>query len=427
MDPTGPDPRAQSGVQTQSTEGEPFVTLVNQQGQPLANAFVYLSDSSSSDSQAILLTSDRSGRVQLQNTSNYKVPMITVSQRGYIRTSWTGFEHSDQLTVRAIEPQTRVFAEGETQGYGRLRTDDRIDFSIVLSPLSMEQILKFALEEVISDEMDTVRLPLGQSIEVPSNLSIPRQRERYIVPITFEKLRYRAPLSGQNRTSLYALKGSFAFSRVIDKFRGGGLSSDLVNEVNFESFGSTILTDTEFKQASISIDQEDLVEPTAPVKSPEIGDKETGLAAAIFSLPDGGFVPADIKSFKSNQSLVLKNPKDRPSYQFFAATEFRSDSLTSNRISRGAIIEGDQKPVLPRPPVALWEAGVFSVRSEIENCELQVHLLSSDINWTINSLDCQKSLALPIHTSLREFTPRAVSLSLHNSQQSVEMREIAIK
>lgn len=113
--------------------------------------------------------------------------------------------------------------------------DGWFDFALVLPTVNKEQIIDFKLDTFVSPLTDSLRA-LGQKIDVPSNLSVPTQTERYIFNIRLSKPAYRLPWSDGNLKGLGALQGNFIFRDVIDKVRGGAPLFSLINDFNFRTF-----------------------------------------------------------------------------------------------------------------------------------------------------------------------------------------------
>ena len=131
---------------------------------------------------------------------------------------------------------TLANVSGEISGFSVRNNDNVFNFALALPVLTKEQILNFNLDMFLSPENETISA-LGQSIEVPSNLSIPQQRERYIFSIRFNKPNYRLPWDQPTRMqAIGALEGQFPFKEVIDKVRGGSPIFSLINDFTFNSF-----------------------------------------------------------------------------------------------------------------------------------------------------------------------------------------------
>ncbi|MEZ4871580.1 MAG: hypothetical protein R2827_04890 [Bdellovibrionales bacterium] len=67
-----------------------------------------------------------------------------------------------------------------------------MDFSLVTPALTRSDLIGLEFTSIVSPYTDVLSLPLGQSQKVPSNLTFPKQKERYaFINITFEKPQYR--------------------------------------------------------------------------------------------------------------------------------------------------------------------------------------------------------------------------------------------
>jgi hypothetical protein len=98
----------------------------------------------------------------------------------------------------------------------------------VIPVLSRTDVFNFDINTVISNEVDTITL-LGQSVDIPANVSLPEQRETYIFPITLKKPEYRLNFSSIGAKKVMALRGQFQLKPVVDELRS---TKDFIGIIN---------------------------------------------------------------------------------------------------------------------------------------------------------------------------------------------------
>jgi len=192
---------------------------------------------------------------------------------------------------------------GQISGFETVNNNNIFNFGLALPVLQKEQLLDFNLNMFLSTETDTITA-LGQSIEVPSNLSIPDQRERYIFSIRFNKPSYRLPWEQNTELEgIGALEGQFAFRQVIDKVRGGAPLFSLINDFTFTSFSLKSVNTSVENLIVGETKHSHLMRLTGltPESSPYIT-----LAIALDSEDDNYFFPIDLKLLSVTETTDLR-------------------------------------------------------------------------------------------------------------------------
>ncbi len=219
------------------------------------------------------------------------------------------FAMSDLVTTQedeALNPDI----EGVVSGYNVRNRDDKVNFGIVMPVLTKTDVLDFQISKILSPEVD-VLTALGQEIPVPSNVSIPRQSERYsFFTVTLNKPEYTIPLAKGSK-QLGVLEGIFPFRKVVDAFRAGRPLFSLVNDFSFNTYTLSEELDplsndgVDLEVGDVVI--EDEVEFFLDQDIPE-GYVALGLTLNNLNTEEGQeqtFFPTDLKTLKSSTEMNL--------------------------------------------------------------------------------------------------------------------------
>ena len=107
---------------------------------------------------------------------------ITIHSTDHILTTYMDVlpHHRQALQVGRGNQRELTPINGEVRGYGPIQNgDQKVDLSVVLPTLSRRDLLAFNISSLISLKMDHLKLPIGKPVPIPSNISIPPQRESY--------------------------------------------------------------------------------------------------------------------------------------------------------------------------------------------------------------------------------------------------------
>ncbi|MFP5519957.1 MAG: carboxypeptidase-like regulatory domain-containing protein [Bdellovibrionia bacterium] len=230
---------------------------------------------------------------------------LTVEAPGYMRMTVIAAEPKSQtLSLRKISAAQKVEVKGITTGHNIVDRDGLIDFGLVIPALTKTDLLAFNINSVISTEVDTISVA-GQELAIPSNVSLPRQKESYIIPITIEKAQYRVYFDELGAIErVYAAKGRFPFKSVANQMRNGAKFFDVINE--FSITGGAI-RDIELKSASNRLDiptTELSFTDKKVVSSPAFAKDELAIAVGI-SQASGYLIPTDLKRLTANGKMTL--------------------------------------------------------------------------------------------------------------------------
>lgn len=124
---------------------------------------------------------------------------------------------------------------GNTNGYGSLRTDGIADFGLVLKSLSKLDLFQIELNDLMSTEFDKITV-IGNDIELPSNVVLPKQRERFILSINLDKPNYKVKYKTNEPQNLVLVHGQFPFEDVVNAFRNDQPLLKLADKFNMLSY-----------------------------------------------------------------------------------------------------------------------------------------------------------------------------------------------
>ncbi len=315
--------------------------IIDEQDYPVVGAKVLVGFAPGNPFANNVLTTDDAGiaDVSIQDWQN-PLP-VTVQSRLHLKNTYWRLDpghHSLRLTLRDGEDLIEV--SGQTTGFGNLRTDGNLHYGLVIPAFTRSDLLHFDIADVISPEVDVLRI-LGNRVEVPSNLTLPRQRENYVFPITFDKPQYRAFVRSPGVKRFVATHGNFPFRRVIDELRGGKSVFDVINHFNFISGGlRDIVVGPGGATQDLAVNQISF-DGKVRVTAPQFARDEMMISLAM-GTQDGYLFPTDVKRFESGESRDLKAPAASLS-ENFVLSAFKKMDNPSGREEDGQ----ESQPVFP--------------------------------------------------------------------------------
>jgi hypothetical protein len=156
---------------------------------------------------------------------------------------------------------------------------------------------------VISPQFDTISI-LGQEADIPSNITFPKQKESYILPVTIDKPSYRTYFAEGGVQKVFAARGRFPFKQVVDKLRNKAPMYELVNDFTISGGGLKDLNITKATtQMDLSVTDMDF-KGKVNVTAPAIAGDETMMAVGVAHFNEY-MVPTDVKVVKSGQKQSL--------------------------------------------------------------------------------------------------------------------------
>ncbi|MCH2533024.1 MAG: hypothetical protein MK008_01125 [Bdellovibrionales bacterium] len=392
LNPNKPTPEKDTYNPKESIPQKPLKNqnafILQSGGLVVPNAEVYINNN-------LVGSTDLNGAIQIN--SQWPLPAtISFKKTGYITTSFHQVSSQAQLfTIDPVEGSGRIEVRGETTGYGRLKKDDILDFSILVPTLTTNSLIHFDMSYFISSETDKIDLRFGKSMTVPSNVVFPDQTEKYLFfNIRINKPLYRMYFRKPGTYNLVALHGQARFSELVDKGTGTPIF-DLLNSFHFKQAGIESFNLTGNTEKNISI-QSMQFDRNVKVTAPGLISNHTLLAATLKPF-EGQLIPTDIKRLYSNQSTLLNTSSLGDTYTLSVLkrepTTALDNTLTQLSLSLEKIKTYDHVPTLlplvsapqildgvllskaPNFSDGIQEVGTWYVLSEVEQFYIENELI----------------------------------------------------
>lgn len=270
--------------------------------QPLAGAKVLIGTELNSIA-GNFLTTDASGHAALPAAWTSSQP-VTIEGPGHLRATYYAQEpgaHTYRLRKKMSD--ARFELKGVTLGHTIVDKDDFIDFSLVMPAMTRNDLLTFNLNSVISSQVDTISV-IGQQIDIPSNVALPRQKETYMLPVTLEKPAYRLYFSEPGVQRVFAARGRFPFKSVVGKLRNNTPFYELINDFTISGGGvKDIDLSKPSTQADLSV--KDLnFSSKVKITAPRFSGDETMLAIGVSQNAEF-LIPTDVKRLKAGEQMQI--------------------------------------------------------------------------------------------------------------------------
>jgi hypothetical protein len=297
-----------SRLYEQSAPSSTALTITDPAGNPVNGARVLIGLRENAPFPGNLQTTDANGQVKKPSAWNDRQP-ITVDADGYVRVTYFGRSPSDGTTLvmkHAITPKRLEFT-GETQGFGTLTKDGFLDAGLVFPMITRSQLASVQVANLISQETDTISV-FGQHLEVPSNVTLPKQTETYVLPITLNKPKFRTYVGEEGTHTFVATHARFPFREMVDASRNGKSLFDLINRFEFRQAGFVDATlTTESTKGDIPVNQVTF-SPKLPITAPSYSAPYTMLAL-VLPEKDAKYFVSDIKNVASGATMTLRAPE----------------------------------------------------------------------------------------------------------------------
>lgn len=278
--------------------------VIGQDSSPIAGAQVLIGNSADLITADQVLTTDKNGELALPDSWTGS-ESLTIDAQGFVRVTYYQITKPEHLEVqmKPLSSEVQYELAGKTQNLPISDGDGKVDFGLVMSALNKDALTSFELNKVISSEMDKITA-LGQDILIPSNVSLPRQKESYFLPITLEKPMYRLYFGTPGMQRVYAARGRFPFKSVVDQFRDNKKFYELINYFSITG-GSVRDILINNQKSSLDIPVTDLTYSNKlNLQAPQFDSREIVIGVAIKNM-NGYLIPTDVKRLSQNQKMPL--------------------------------------------------------------------------------------------------------------------------
>ncbi len=290
------------GIQLMSSQ---TLTVVDENGRPIPNAEILLGYESGNPFPGNQLSTDASGVVNVPADWKAALP-LTVMAPGYVTSTVPTATPGDQtLKLSKQEPPNDLEIKGVPEGYGRLVTDGKVDFALMIPAITRSQLLAFDLATVLSPQTDVISI-LGNDVNLPSNIALPQQWENYIFSVEFNKPDFRLYVRNPGQYSVSAIHGQFPLQRVVGEIRAGKSIFDLINYFNFlESGKRDVIVTQNITGADLPVNEVPFNGTPINVKAPAFAAGQVMVGLSVVD-ENGLLRPTDMKRFLPNQTMALK-------------------------------------------------------------------------------------------------------------------------
>jgi hypothetical protein len=288
------------------------LTIAQLNGMPITGATVMIGTERNKPFPNNIVTSDSEGHIPV--FENWTTPQpVTIEAPGFVRATYYDVSPGDrQLLLRKIPSHETVAVAGTATGFTNLEKDGFVDMALVMTTATRGQMAQFQLGSFISPELDTLDLPMGQKAQLPSNTSIPRQKETYVLSLTLDKPVYRMFLEPGFDYRLIAAHVRFPIKSTVDGIRSGQSFFEIINNFDFKEMGWRDVTAREgTTNQDMAITTVSLAN-TIAIKPPIVKPDQVVLAAALVPMGQQ-FFPSDIKKLEAGKTASLHYPsKEAP-------------------------------------------------------------------------------------------------------------------
>lgn len=292
-------------VKSQSLHEAPLITVLDQNDQALKGAQILIGDALNNPFSGNFLTVNDAGQVEVP--AEWTMPTsITVHAAGYMRVTYLNQQPGAfTFKLRKLASDRRYEVRGVATKQPVVDFDGWVDFGLVIPALSKADMLSFDLNTIVSPQKDQISV-IGQTLKVPSNISLQAQRERYaLFTINLDKPAYRIYYNQpQEAARVFAARGRFPFREVVDRLRNKESFLDIINLISLTGGG---IRDVEVRAPSteLNIPVTDLnFTGKRKVTAPRVKADESFLALGI-SEKSGYMIPTDVKKFNPGEQLEI--------------------------------------------------------------------------------------------------------------------------
>lgn len=277
-------------------EQQNSIKVTNEFGEPIIGADVLIGLSGS------LIQTAADGTFQIPASWDSE-QAVTISAKGYVRATYLARLPVVQNFVVRTAATAPLELTGQNSGFQVVNGDGKVDFSFVMPTMKNEDILHFDINMIISPESDIISAA-GRELEIPSNVTLPKQRESYFIGITLEKPKYRVYFNTPGHKNIYASRGQFPMKKVVDELRSGKKFYELANYFSIQG-GSVRETNVISATQNLDLPVTDMTfTQKMNVNSRQIKADEILLGAALGDYK-GELFPSDVKNMKPGAATAL--------------------------------------------------------------------------------------------------------------------------
>lgn len=377
------------------------IKIMNQFGEPVAGAKVLVGDAQGAPFRDNFITTDNDG-VAIVSREWVMPASVTVDASGYIRQTLLD-QKPGNITIKMSSAYLANRAElrGQVTQLPVVNGDKLIDFALVMPALSKADLLNFDVGQVISPYTDTLSAA-GQSGEVPSNISLPKQKESYFISVTLEKPIYRLKVPAYGPKRFVSVRGRFVFKTMVSELQNGKPFHELIN--HFSILGGSIrdaviaspVTQLDIPGTEMSFTQ------TIQAKPKTVAADELMLVLAANEV-SGSIIPTDIKRIANGQPTNLQSLPNKPALVVSVLkkqSEFMSTQPGADRMSASMLpLEQSGQNMLPliaNPSITTSGQYVINMPPAPSAAGINPIAMSATISDLIQTTDGDKPITITV-------------------------------
>lgn len=283
-----------------------LISIKSLDDMPLEGAQVLIGNAMGQPFSGNFLTTDANGQIMIPREWNEALP-LTVSAPGYVRTTYLAQDPTSvTLRLRKLPTALQFEVRGGTQGLPVSNKDGYVDFGLIMPAFTKLDLLSFDMNSVISPLSDRIKVVGGQELNIPANVSLPKQTEKYnfLIDVTLNKPTYRIYFGQPGVTRVYAARGRFEFKPVVQALRDGAQFYDLINHFSINGGG--------IRDIEVRSNQTVLEMPTTElnytekreVMAPAHRGDELFLAVSV-TKQSGLLIPTDVKQIAAHKKHAI--------------------------------------------------------------------------------------------------------------------------
>lgn len=210
------------------------VGVVDEAGKAVVGARVLVGSVEGVPFAGNILTTDAGGWAQAP--AAWTAPQsVTIEAAGYVRATYVAAPAVTAVyTLRKTPAKGRLELNGQTTGFGALSSNGTMDVSLVINAIPRSDVTTLDLTQLIGTDIDKTNVLAGLvSLEIPANLSIPKQSESIV---TVSKPYFRVFVNEPGRHRFATIRAQFDADATIDDLKNGKSFFDIINRLRFRSF-----------------------------------------------------------------------------------------------------------------------------------------------------------------------------------------------
>ena len=341
-----------------TTEQRKILTVTDQAGNPLSGADVLIGTAVDQPFTANFMQTDASGTFIAPDAWSSE-QIVTISKAGFVRASFFGQTPNGQTyQLRPVPVQPQPELKGTATGFNLKDNDDIMDFALVMPAVQKREMLAFNINMFISPETDRITV-YGSPVDLPSNTSVPKQKERYgIFPVTMDKGVYRMYFEQPGNQKIVTIHGQFPFNKVVKAMKNGKSFIDVMNDFTLKG-GSlrNIVINLPTQNLEVPIGELVFNQPRS-FTAPNFAADEFLLAASL-SPWDGQYYPTDFKNVPANTAFNLNTALGDQPQLVLAVKKKSEETKVSGKLSAAFVpfapnAKPSLLPLIESPTVASY-------------------------------------------------------------------------